>query len=284
VGVVKLKNVTDDEREEYQGLSLEEKIELAKGIIRGVWDEQGVGRSAVAWTGGKDSTLLLWLVKQVAAEKGAGFPRIVFVDEGDIFQEVWEFVNEVANEWGLEFEVAHNEDVSEKVSELGEMVKVAELNERNQRELVKMGFDDEEFAYEPESLVGNHLMKTVALNMWLEKQGVRTLMAGVRWDEQGARGGDDYWRMMEEPEHMRVEPILHFTEKEVWETIRRFGIPYVKLYEQGYRSLGAKSTTKKAGEKPAWEQDMKSVKERSGRNQDKEKLEVMERLRALGYF
>ncbi|MFQ5838594.1 MAG: phosphoadenosine phosphosulfate reductase, partial [Thermoplasmata archaeon] len=34
--------------------------------------------------------------------------------------------------------------------------------------------------------------------------------------------------------------------------------------------------------RPAWEQDLEASSERAGRAQDKE--EIMERLRALGYF
>jgi len=79
-----------------------------------------------------------------------------------------------------------------------------------------------------------------------------------------------------------VEPILHFSEAEIWKTIKQFKLPYSKLYEQGYRSLGAKTTTSKADDKPAWEQDFSKIAERAGRQQDKEKQ--MERLRALGYM
>jgi phosphoadenosine phosphosulfate reductase len=282
LNVMKLRNLMKQEREECQALGLDEKIELAKEVIGRAIDEFGVEKMAVAWTGGKDSTLMLWLVKQVLVERGLGFPRIVFVDEGDVFPEVWEFVKELEEEWGLECEVAHNEDVSEKAGGLGEMIRVKDLNKRNQEEVRKVGFEGGEFAYEPESLVGNHLMKTVALNMWLEDSGVKALLAGVRWDEQEARSEDDFWREIGEPEHVRVAPILHFSEKEVWEVIGKYEIPFVKLYEDGYRSLGAKVTTEKVSDKPAWKQDLEKTKERAGRRQDKE--EVMERLRALGYF
>ena len=45
---------------------------------------------------------------------------------------------------------------------------------------------------------------------------------------------------------------------------------------------GARGTTAKAAEKPAWEQDFEAVSERAGRRQDKE--QVMARLRDLGYM
>ncbi|MFQ5976164.1 MAG: hypothetical protein ACE5J5_07620, partial [Candidatus Hydrothermarchaeales archaeon] len=52
--------------------------------------------------------------------------------------------------------------------------------------------------------------------------------------------------------------------------------------EKGYRSLGAKTTTTKPSDLPAWEQDLENTTERAGRQQDKEG--TMKRLRDLGYM
>jgi len=55
------------------------------------------------------------------------------------------------------------------------------------------------------------------------------------------------------------------------------------LYEQGYRSLGAASSSQISQKGvPAWEQDLEHSMERAGRRQDKEKM--MARLRKLGYM
>lgn len=277
-----LTNLSASERERKQALSLEAKVGLSKLVIAQVFAAVDVSKVAVAWTGGKDSTVLLWLIREVCLEHGWPLLQCLFVDEGDVFPEIRQFVDKLTRDWDLSVSVAHNDDVSSQVTALGEKILVSNLNKRNQEELKRLGFDQPSFPYQPESFVGNHLMKTVATNLWLEANDITHLCVGVRWDEQEARSEDDYLRPLINPVHTRIEPILHFLEKDIWGVIKQHQIPYVSLYEQGFRSLGAQSTTGKADSKPAWEQDLDNTTERSGRQQDKEK--VMSRLRALGYM
>jgi phosphoadenosine phosphosulfate reductase len=166
-------------------------------------------------------------------------------------------------------------------------VKVKDLNERNREELKRIGFEEDEFPFEAESYVGNHLMKTVVFNQFLERNRIKGIFQGLRWDEHPARFDDPYFEHKEgsdlSPEHTRIRPILHFTEKDLWDTYAAFQIPYCVLYERGYRSLGAKTTSLISVEGlPAWKQDLENTEERTGRRQDKEK--AMERMRKLGYM
>jgi phosphoadenosine phosphosulfate reductase len=113
------------------------------------------------------------------------------------------------------------------------------------------------------------------------------MFMALRRDEQAARKSDEYFTKKEGghlmPEHTRISAILHFTERALWDTILLNNIPYCPLYEIGYRSLGARTTSNisEVGV-PAFEQDMENVPERAGRRQDKEKS--MERIRKLGYM
>jgi phosphoadenosine phosphosulfate reductase len=79
-----------------------------------------------------------------------------------------------------------------------------------------------------------------------------------------------------------VHPILHFRERDIWNTIHEYHIPFCSLYYQGYRSLGTKGSTIKTSDIPAWEQDLENTPERAGRGQEKE--EIMAQLRTLGYM
>jgi len=279
---MKLINLNIIKRKRYQFLKLLKKIQLSKDIINYAYDNFGRKNLALAWTGGKDSTLMLWLTKLVAEKRNEKMPKVLFIDEGDVFPEILSFTKKIIRQWKLDFIKIHNKNVSSKAKKIGDIIKVKDLNEFNKKELKKLGFKAKKFVYEPESLIGNHLMKTAIMNLWLEQNKTKALLVGVRWDEQPARAEDDFLRKIKDPCHFRLEPILHFTEKDVWKVIKKFKIPYPKLYDQGYRSLGAKSSTTKTSSIPASKQNLKKTKERAGRKQDKEA--IMARLRALGYM
>jgi len=260
----------------------EEKIDKSKKVIREAIKKFGAEKLAIAWTGGKDSTLLLWLVKNICEEKSLPLPRVLFINEGHVFEEVKKFVEKLIKEWNLNVIEVKNEDVLKQVEKVGEIVKVENLSDRNKKELKAIDFKGDEFPFEPESYIGNHLMKTVALNMAIEKYDFGAVMSGIRWDEQEARANETYVSVRKNPDHVRIHPLLHLEERDIWETIHENNIPYNRLYANGYRSLGAKGTTTKTTDIPAWKQDLKNTSEREGRRQDKEK--IMKRLRDLGYF
>jgi phosphoadenosine phosphosulfate reductase len=125
-------------------------------------------------------------------------------------------------------------------------------------------------------------MKTAAMNQFIEERGLKAISTAIRWDEQEARIQEDYFSPRESPGHTRVHPMLHFKERDIWDLIHQYDIPFCSLYYQGYRSLGIKSNTKKDSDRPAWEQDLENTPERGGRGQEKE--EIMSRLRSLGYM
>ncbi len=271
-----------DEQEKLMEMSLDEKIEYSKKIIKEAIEKFGTDKLAVAWTGGKDSTTMIWLYKEACKEMGVKMPRLMFIDEGDVFEEIWDVVNTLKKEWGLNVVIAKNTDVSSKAQKLGDIIQVGSLNERNRKEIEKIGFDEKEFPFEPESFVGNHLMKTVAMNAFLEDYGIEALSTAIRWDEQEARIEETYFSPRENPPHTRIQPILHFKERDIWDNIHKNNIPFCELYKQGYRSLGARCSTYKNSDMPAWEQDLENTTERAGRGQSKE--EIMGKLRDLGYM
>lgn len=267
---------------------VEEKIKKSKEVIREAFKEFAPSECAVTWTGGKDSTTNLWIIRQVCVEDNIDLPHVVTIDEGDAFPEITDFLVKISKKWHVDLKWLCNYDVLRAcLSKLGYKVQVKDLNERNKAELKRIGFEEDSFTFEAESYAGNHLMKTVPLNMFIEENNIKALFMAVRWDEHPARKDDKYFEKKEadelQPEHTRVAAILHFTERNIWDNIHSHNLPYCPLYELGYRSLGVRSTTNpmEIGV-PAWEQDLENTVERGGRRQDKEAM--MERLRKLGYM
>ncbi len=266
---------------------LEEKVAKSKEIFKQAYDRFKPEEMRLIWSGGKDSTLATWICRQFCEENNLSMPKAFTIDEGDAFEEIDEILHTYEKEWDLQLDWGRNDDVLEAAGHtLNADVEVSKLNERNQAEIKRIGFDLQKFPFEAESYVGNHLMKTVVFNTYLEDNGVKAVFQGLRWDEQPARTKDEYFEDVDAaeltPAHTRYRPILHFTERDIWDATHHFDIPYCPLYEQGYRSLGAKTTSTKTCDIPAWEQDLENTVERAGRRQDKEA--AMERLRKLGYM
>jgi phosphoadenosine phosphosulfate reductase len=272
----------EQKRKALINLKLEQKIEQSKKIIKQALAKFSRDELYLAWTGGKDSTIMLWLYREICKELGEPMPRAMFIDESYVFEEILSLVNQIKEKWNVEVTVVKNTDVSDKAQNVGDIIHVADLNEINRMEIEKLGFTGDTFAFEPESYVGSHLMKTVVMNLFIEKNGVKALSTAIRLDEQEARSTEDYFSPRTNPNHIRVHPILHFKERDIWNTIHNNNIPFCDLYCQGYRSLGAKGSTIKTSDIPAWEQDLENTSERAGRGQDKE--EIMEQLRSLGYM
>ena len=224
----------------------------------------------------------------MSLEDNIELPHVITIDEGDAFTEITDLLIKISKKWNIDLKWLCNFDVLRaSMSKLGNTVKVEDLNERNQAELKRIGFEEDSFLFEAESYAGNHLMKTVVLNQFIEENNIKALFMAVRWDEHPARKDDKYFTKKEGghlmPEHTRIAPILHFTERDIWDNMKLHNLPYCSLYEIGYRSLGVRTTSNpmEVGV-PAWQQDLENTIERAGRRQDKEK--AMGRLRKLGYM
>ena len=148
------------EKSTYLGLQLNEKVELGKKVIREAIDRFGLDQVVVAWTGGKDSTVMLWLIREVCRERNCRIPDLMFINEGCVFEEILTFKDRMEREWSLKIHEVKNDDVMRLVRKPGDVVRVSDLSPRNQEEIKKLNFAEESFVWEPESYVGNHLMKT----------------------------------------------------------------------------------------------------------------------------
>ncbi len=261
------------------GLSLDAKEEIAMVVIKDAL--QRYVKPTVVWSAGKDSTVVLNLVRKACKQLKRQMPPALFIDHGQHYDETMEMLKDISKKWNFKMIYARNDDILDHVGK-DNKIKVSSLNELNRREAKRIGYDKAEFDYDLETEIGNHLLKTVAMNMTIEKYRFDALFTGVRWDENDARSIEVFISPRTHPDHVRVQPILPFTERNIWEYMFKYKLPIHPLYRQGYRSIDGKLDSKKTSDLPAWEQDLEHTKERAGRSQDKEG--VMEKLRMFGYM
>ncbi|MCF8029558.1 MAG: phosphoadenosine phosphosulfate reductase family protein [Desulfohalobiaceae bacterium] len=227
-----------------ESLSLPEKTELTRARLQDIAREYDPGFVFVAWTGGKDSTVVLWLwrmvLREVFAESGPA-ARALRLETGLDFPEIYKFCHDLVRQWGIKE--------------------------------VRAGPIPEDMPIEPglDPVTCCRLLKIKPLSRAVTEQGVEVLVTGLRRDEHPGRDNRSLREHRQDPRYLQLNPILEWTEIDVWSFILAESLPYCSLYELGYRSLDCRPCTEQS-----------ELGERGGRNQDKERQ--MELLRSLGYF
>ncbi len=228
-------------------MTLTDEIQKAKEVIKEAAQKWPHDQIAVAWTGGKDSTVVLHLVREVFDGK-VPF-KVMFNDSTIEFKEIYEFIKKYQKEWNLD------------------LLWIKHLDEdlTAYHQAMESGNKDE-------AMEIMRIAKINAINYALDKYKIKAFISGIRWDEHPARSKERYFSPRST--HTRVHPILHFTLDDIWQYIKTYNVPYVPLYDKGYKSLGEAPFTKPV--------DDPNAPERAGRETTKEK--VMQRLRKLGYW
>ncbi len=260
-------------------------------------------RPAVLWSAGKDSTCMLYLIKNTFMGK-VPFP-VVHLDTGKKFPEIYDFRDRISSEIDLDMIVASNKDaIREGVSpeKKGHMECCNVLKTQTLRQVV----DEHKF----DALImsirrDEHYMRN--LERYFSPRDDDLKWHIVRPKRKGEAGDAPFeslqqaemWELYqtdfgERCSHVRVHPILHWTEVDVWNYIKEYDIPTNPLYfsKNGmrYRTLGCMGCTLPMKSDAATiDEIITELKntdepERSGRAQDKEKQDTMRKLRALGYM
>ncbi|MEX2641905.1 MAG: sulfate adenylyltransferase subunit CysD [Acetobacterales bacterium] len=241
-------------------------------------------RLGMLWSIGKDSNVMIWLARK------AFFGRLPFpamhLDTGAEFPETYAFRERYVKEWELNL-IA---DPCPPIEEVDPSLPPASR-----------------FA----------ARKTAGLKQAVAKYGFDGIIAGIRRDEQpmrakeryfSPRGAEGDWNFRDQPPefwdqyktdfppgtHIRIHPLLHWTEIDIWRYIQREAIPVVPLYfardGKRFRSLGEIGITNPIDSDAATlaeiiaELETTKQEERAGRAMDHEAENAFERLRASGYM
>ena len=245
---------------------------------------------AMLWSIGKDSSVLLWLARK-AFLGHVPFP-LVHVDTTYKIPEMIDFRDRRVKEWNRQLIVGKNEEARRdgRTFPNGKLTRVECCG----------------------------ALKKDGLRLVLDQHKFTGVIVGVRRDEDPTRAKERYfsprdknmeWNVEDQPPelwdqfktdfepgtHIRIHPLLHWTELDVWEYIERENIPVVSLYfanERGerYRSLGCAPCTLPIKSEARSVRDIveelrhTNVPERAGRAQDKESEDAFEKLRRDGYM
>ena len=264
------------------------------------------------WSIGKDSTVLLWLARK-AFFGHVPFP-LVHIDTSYKIPEMIRYRDELALEWKLDMIYGQNtEALEEKQTHPDGNKSRVECCALLKTEALKNTLNGNWQRYRM-----NHDAKKYEIDK--NKEPFTGVIVGVRADEEGSRSKERYfsprdnkndWDVGNQPPefwgqyktdfapgtHLRIHPLLDWTELDIWEYIKKEGIPTVSLYYDNgegkrYRSLGCYPCTypveSTASNVDEIIEELKTGKfhniaERSGRAQDKEG-EGLEDLRKDGYM
>ncbi|MCG8685528.1 MAG: sulfate adenylyltransferase subunit 2 [Desulfobacterales bacterium] len=265
------------------------------------------------WSIGKDSTVLLWLARK-AFYGHVPFP-LVHIDTSYKIPEMIEYRDRLAKEWKLPMVYGQNKAALEAKQTYPDgnidrinccrLLKAEALKNTLNGEWPRYRFNHDIGAYELDK----------------DTEAYTGVIVGVRSDEEGSRSKERYfsprdtentWDVGDQPPefwnqfktdfapgtHVRIHPLLDWTETNIWEYIERESIPTVSLYyDQGegkrYRSLGCGPCTHPVDSEAKNVRDIivelqsgkfANIAERSGRAQDKEDGGGLETLRREGYM
>jgi len=265
------------------------------------------------WSIGKDSTVLLWLTRK-AFFGHVPFP-LVHIDTAFKIPEMIEYRDRLAREWKLNMIFGTNKTALDEKQTFPD----GNVNRIMCCKFLKTEALKRTLSGEGERYRMNHSTGKYEIDM--NKEPYTGVIVGARADEEGSRSKERYfsprdreseWDIAEQPPelwnqyktdfapgtHLRIHPLLDWTELNIWEYIERESIPIVSLYfDRGdgkrYRSLGCapctqpvESTAKNVHEivEELRSGKFSRIAERSGRAQDKEDSGGLETLRREGYM
>ncbi|MBC8378718.1 MAG: sulfate adenylyltransferase subunit 2 [Planctomycetes bacterium] len=265
------------------------------------------------WSIGKDSTVLLWLARK--AFFGHVPIPLMHIDTNFKIKQMIEYRDRFAREWKLNMIVGQNvEALAQKQTFPDGKLNRIDCCKRLKSEALKHTLSGEW-----PRLVLNHT--TGHYDTQKNGDAFTGVIVGARADEEGSRSKERYfsprdrqseWDIAEQPPemwnqfntdfapgtHIRIHPLLDWTELNIWQYIERENIPIIDLYfDKGsgkrYRSLGCAPCTgtveSTANNVADIIEELKSGKfsniaERSGRQQDAEDGGGLETLRRDGYM
>ena len=264
------------------------------------------------WSIGKDSTVMLWLARK--AFFGHVPITLIHIDTSYKIKEMIAYRDKLVLEWELDLIYGQNITALAKKQTFpdGNASRLECCRQLKTRAL-KHTLDGTWKRFRM-----NHRIRKYEID---KKNEIFTgIIAGIRSDEEGSRSKERYfsprdqdnqWDVGHQPPefwdqfktdyapgtHVRIHPLLDWTELDIWKYIEREKIPVIPIYfseeHKRYRSLGCAPCTSPVDSDAVSVEEIieelssgkfSDIAERSGREQDKEDGGGLEQLRREGYM
>ncbi len=201
-------------------MNLQERLLLSRLLIKDTASKYDPKQTNILWSGGKDSTVLLHLIRKTLHKVPF---HVVRVDTGIDFPEVYQFVERITKEWNLTLDT------------------IQLLSPQEKKDIASVKDEEEVRKY-------IRIKRDGAVKKFIKESRITASFSGIRWYEN-FHNIQHFWG-----EYLGINmvyPILHWTHNDIMEYTRLYKVPRVSLYEEGYTHLDsmwfsyAKKTTEK---------------------------------------
>jgi len=193
-------------------ISSELELESAEDVLR--WAMQEFGPDVALATGfGAEGCVLIRMLSEI--DRNA---RMFYLDTDLLFPETYELIRKLEVRYGVRFE--------QRTSRLSLAAQAARYGER---------------LWEREPDVCCQLRKVEPLREMLS--GLRAWITAIRRDQTPARAGARVVELDRKFDVIKINPLAGWSSSDVWRYIREHDVPYNRLYDVGYSSVGCQPCT-----------------------------------------
>ena len=217
------------------GQTFKEKYVQTIGILNTNLQEFHPAKQMVAWSGGKDSTLILYLIRQECEALGIDPHEIhvEFHNTGVEYPQTIKFIRKLTTDWDL------NLIETRPIKSFWQCVKEYGYPKPKSARIKDTG--------KPQMAQCCKFLKEAPALKSLKENGWECIYLGITAVESHQRQiravthGTCYHNKSENVK--KVHPILYWTEQEVWDAHRMFNIPYNTIYDMGVDRCGCMPCT-----------------------------------------
>lgn len=245
-----IKTIMPYELMQRQSLPLEAKIRMSKLRIKN-WYDFWDGKVYVSFSGGKDSTVLLHLIRSM-------YPNVtgVFVDTGLEYPEIRSFVKDIENIIWIKPVMSFDKviekygfplvskEVSQKIEEIRNTKSEYLRNKRLYGDTNGNGKLPEKWKYliNSDIKISNkccNIIKKAPFKIYEKKSGNKPFVATMAYESKlrttvYLKNGCNAFNA----QRPMSTPLSFWLEKDIWQYIEKFNVPYSKIYTMGYERTG----------------------------------------------